>query len=126
MCIRLVLVLVAFSFLSLQAASIAAPPWSSLTPFKRIEADPNKSYTLTENQGPWVILAASFMQEDADEQAHNLVLELRKRFKMKAYVHHRDYDFTKRETGLGLDRYGRPKRMKYVNESKFTATAGSR
>ena len=32
----------------------ATPPWMSLLPFKRIDSDPNKSYELTEEHGPWL------------------------------------------------------------------------
>ena len=40
----------------------AAAPWDKLLTFERVEADPNKTYTLTEN-GPWVILACVFRRQ---------------------------------------------------------------
>ena len=48
------------------APAMAAPPWTSLIPFKRIDTDPTKSYRLTEDQGPWHILAASFAGPGAE------------------------------------------------------------
>ena len=44
----------------LPTPALAAPPWATLIPFKKVDADPNKSYELEENRGPWMIMAASF------------------------------------------------------------------
>ena len=57
-----------------------APPWAKLLPFARIEADPNKEYWLSEENGPWMIMAASFTGEGARTQARELILELRRDF----------------------------------------------
>ncbi|MGD0899861.1 MAG: hypothetical protein ABR915_18670 [Thermoguttaceae bacterium] len=65
----------------------AAPPWAKLLASDRVEADPNKEYPVTEQSGPWMIMAASFSGEGAQKQAHDLVLELRKRYKLAAYSH---------------------------------------
>ena len=51
----------------------AANPFASLLPFKRIEADPNKSYNLTKADGPWMILVASFAGPGSKKQADELV-----------------------------------------------------
>ena len=105
------------------ASAYAEPVWTSFIPFQRIDADPNKTYELTEDHGPWMILAATFMEGDSEQLAHELVLELRKRFKMKAYVHYRDYDQTNQVQGLGVDKIGRQKVMRYANNTRFTGTA---
>jgi hypothetical protein len=89
----------------------SAPPWEL---FKRIEADPNKSYAASEANGPWMILATTFRGPQAERQAHELVLELRKRFKLTAYTHRKTFDYTGRETGLGLTPDGRPKVMRHM------------
>ena len=102
--------------------AVAVRPWS-LVPFKRVEADANKSYELTERNGPWMILAASFAGEGAERDAHQLVLELRKRYKLPAFIHKRNFDFTKSVEGRGLDRYGRPKRMRYAHSNRFDEIA---
>ncbi|MBX9788157.1 MAG: hypothetical protein K2Y37_04520 [Pirellulales bacterium] len=91
--------------------SIAAP-WDRLMPSSRPEADPNKSYELSERNGPWTILAVTFSGEDATNQANDLVLELRKRYKLPAYTHKMSFDFTDIE-GRSVNRYGVPKKMKY-------------
>ena len=101
------------------AVSFAAPPWATMIPFKRIDADPNKSYELEESHGPWLILAASFAGPKAEEQAHDLVLELRQRYKWEAYTFRQVFDFSQSTEGLGYDRYGGRKKMKYAHAAKF-------
>ncbi len=64
--------------LAFASVATATPPWKKLVPFRSVEADPNKMYWLTEDQGPWMIMATSFAGPGAEEQAHTLVLELRK------------------------------------------------
>ena len=64
----------------------AAPPWATLVPFKRIEADPRKAYELTDSDGPWLIMCTSFAGPTAEQQAHDLVLELRQRFKSRGLL----------------------------------------
>ena len=75
--------------LGIQATAIsrADTPWSNLLATSRVEADPAKEYTLKEEHGPWIIMACSFNGENAQKQAHDLVLELRKRYRMEAFVH---------------------------------------
>jgi hypothetical protein len=54
-----------------------------------VEADPDKVYALNEKNGPWLILLCSFntnRMKDAANKANTLVYELRKNFKLKAYV----------------------------------------
>lgn len=101
----------------------AAKPWDILSPFKRVEADPEKTYQLSEDHGPWMILATSFAGPGAEKQAKNLVLELRKEFNLPAYVHKQTYDFTDRFEGNTINRYGYRKTMKYYNEKKFDEIA---
>jgi hypothetical protein len=71
----------------------SAAPWDKLFTTGCIDADPNKTYTLTEANGPWLIMACSFNGEDARKQANNLVYELRKRYKLAAYVYAKKFDF---------------------------------
>ncbi len=86
---------------------------ASFASFKRIEADPAKSYGLRETHGPWLILAASFAGPSAENEAQTLVLELRKRFKLNAYTWSKTYDFSKPVTGQGVDEFGKPLRMRH-------------
>ncbi len=90
-----------------------AAPWDQLLTFKSVEADPNKDYALTEQNGPWMIMACSFSGEGALQQAKDLTLELRKKYKVPAYVYRKDFDLTRKTKGLGIDRYGDPLKMRY-------------
>lgn len=90
-------------------------PSFSLLPFKRVEADPKKDYALTDDHGPWMILATSFAGEGAESQAKQLVLELRRDYKLPAYVHKQHYDFTKPVDGIGVDKYGEVRKMKHLH-----------
>lgn len=96
----------------------AGSPLEKLSLFKRLEADPNKTYPLQDAHGPWLILAATFCGEDAEEQANALVLELRREFKLTAYRHAMTWDFSDSVQGRGVDQYGRPKVMKHANYEK--------
>ena len=79
--------------LGIQAEAVcrADTPWSNLLASSRVEADPAKEYALKEEHGPWIIMACSFNGENAQKQAHDLVLELRKRYHMEAFVHQVDF-----------------------------------
>jgi hypothetical protein len=70
-----------------------------------------------------MILAASFSGETAEQQAHELVLELRSRFQLPAYMHRQTYDFTQPVQGIGFDELGQPKQMKYKTAAKYDAVA---
>jgi hypothetical protein len=108
---------------ALATIASAAKPWELLIPFKRVEADADKSYQLTDQHGPWMILAASFVGEGAERQARDLVQELRSEFNLEAYTHVKTYDFTESVVGLGVDPYGGPKKMRYANRKKFDEIA---
>ena len=58
-----------------------------------VEADPNKNYTLTEMEGPYLIFAAAFSGHNAKQDAHTLVLELRKNHKWNAFVYEKTFVF---------------------------------
>src|SRR3954471_23031413 len=105
------------------STSSAAPPWATLVPFKKIEADPSKNYELDEKQGPWMIMAASFAGPTAEQQSHDLVMELRQKYKLEAYAFRRTYDFSKPTDGIGYNRYGGPRRMRYLSNNKFDEIA---
>jgi hypothetical protein len=95
---RLALVcLVVLSWMASRAC--AAPPWSKLDLFRHLEAEPNKDYPLAEHNGPWVIMVMTFSGPDAKDQAHELVYELRSRYKLAAYTHAMHFDHTADEKG---------------------------
>lgn len=101
----------------------AESPGFSLIPFKRIEADPKKEYALTQDNGPWMILATSFSGEGAETQARKLVLELRRDHKLPAYTHKRHYDFSQPVDGLGVNKFGETKKMRHAHAQSFDEIA---
>lgn len=100
-----------------------APPMLPFIPFKRVDVDPKKTYELTDQNGPWMIYATSFSGDGAETQAHELVLELRQRFKLPAYIHRRHYDYTEAVTGLGVNRYGEAKKMRHASAKAYDEIA---
>jgi hypothetical protein len=95
------------------ASAAEAAPWSDLISLKRVDTDPAKPYTLAEENGPWMVMASSFSGDGAEKQAHDLVLELRKRYKLPAYVYLGHFDPGKAEV-LGVDKFGKkPKAVYY-------------
>lgn len=102
---------------SLTAA--AATPWQKLAIFRQVEADPDKNYELADSHGPWLITAATFSGAEAEEQARELVQELRSRYKLKAYTYDMELDLSKRTTGRRMDRYNQPIRMRYQKERVY-------
>ena len=102
------------------AQRVAANPFvDRLLPGRRVEADPNADYTLTDQDGPWFVMAASLSGPDAERQARALTLELRKRYRLEAYTHAMTFDFTKRAAGHGVDRYGRPRQLRYQRDKEI-------
>lgn len=114
---------VVFLVLAVTSVTSATPPWKKLVPFRSVDADPDKSYWLTEEHGPWMIMATSFAGPGAEEQARTLVLELRQRYRVDAYMHKRTFDYTQPVIGRGLDKFGAPKRMRYQSATKFDEIA---
>jgi hypothetical protein len=70
-------------------------------------------FTLTEGNGPWLIVAASFSGNGAEQQTHELAQELRERYGMRAYVHEMSFKFGEESPGRGLDQYGAPVKRKF-------------
>ncbi len=101
---------------------VSAAPWEDFITSKRVEADPEKEYKLTKDNGPWMIMASSFSGEGAHQQARELVQELRKRYKLKAFIHNMAFDLDK-NVGKGIDRYGDPLKFKYRRGSKVKEIA---
>jgi hypothetical protein len=91
----------------------AAPPWARLSLFRRVEAQPERMYAIDENNGPWMVMAATFSGEQAEGEARELVFDLRKHHKLDAYTHRMTFDYT--EPVEGRDSNGDVQRMKYQN-----------
>ncbi len=100
-----------------------AAPWDRLLTLQKVEADPNKDYSVTPENGPWMIMACSFSGQFAQQQAQALVQELRGRYKLPAYIYRKQFDLEEEVYGLGVDRYGRPKRMRYQRADEIEEIA---
>ena len=95
------------------AADAAEPFWRQVMPRKRVAADPNADYTLTEKNGPWLIMAASFSGDSGEQEARQLVRELREKFNLPAYYYAMTFQIDDERPGKGLDNYGAPIRRRY-------------
>lgn len=93
----------------------AGDPLAGLFSFARVEAHRDKAYPLTDENGPWLIMACSFSGEGAEQQAQELVYELRKKYNLPAYTYQMHFDFGERVRGRGIDEYGRQRWMKPVH-----------
>lgn len=97
---------------------------AKLIPFRRptVEADPKKQYWISDDNGPWMVMAYSFAGEGGEEDAHKLAIELRRDFGLEAYVHRQEFDpgaEMKDVKMLGVDMYGNPKRAKAYSGGKY-------
>jgi hypothetical protein len=62
--------------------------WANLS-FGKVECDPNNEYVVTPDAGAWMVIVQSYSGDMARDQAHKLVLELRSRYNLQAYVFNR-------------------------------------
>jgi hypothetical protein len=110
--------MVAIVVLSGELAAYGAPPWGTLISLTQVDADPAKTYSLNENNGPWMIMASSFSGDGAQKQAQDLVYELRKRYKFEAYIHKVKFELG--DTGArGVDKFGNPIKAHYKKGSEI-------
>jgi hypothetical protein len=58
----------------------------------RVEADPGKDYVVTPAEGPWLIIVTYYTGPLAQKYARDLVLELRDRYDLPAFVFNRGAD----------------------------------
>src|SRR5207302_4898589 len=111
------------------AAARGQNPFSGFRLFKQVEADPNSAYPLSQSNGPWMIMAATFaargardraeaerMRQEAFAQAQELVHELRQEHKLQAYTFVRRLDVDDTVQGRGIDPRGRPRVMHYQHK----------
>jgi len=104
-----------------EAVTVHAAPPSFLNIFAR---DPSaaknvSARNLTEVDGPWMILAASFAGEPGKMQAEALADELSKDYGLQAFIHTEDFNFGGRVNLVSPD--GRTAR--YKNETNYQAYA---
>ena len=90
--------------------------------FKRTsatEADPSKTYELSKEDGPWLILASTFVGQGAKERAEKLALEIRREMNLPAFIYQENFDFT---GTIGQDPRTH-RRTKYANQYRYDAYA---
>lgn len=92
-------------FLAFSACTLSFGYGQSLgLPFKpfqkKVDADPNREYTLSQKEGPWLILVTSFAGDSAHKHARQLAYELRKDFRLPAYVYKTVVDLSEPVEGL--------------------------
>ncbi len=100
-----------------------AGPLDSLFTTVKVEADPNKDYELTESNGPWLVMACSFSGPHAYEQAHELAIELRQKYKLPAYLYKKTFEHRVGNGGRGVDQYGDPIPLRYQKGDETTEIA---
>jgi hypothetical protein len=105
------------------SAAAGAAPWERLLTINRVEAEPDKEYRLAEENGPWMILACSFSGENGKEEARELVLELRKRYKLPAYLYEKMFELDAGARGRGVDRFGEPLKTRYRRGASYEEIA---
>jgi hypothetical protein len=67
----------------------------------QVDADPSKDYQICPEAGAWLICGPTYVGPEATQLAHEMVLEIRSRFKMPAYVLNRgEEERRKQETEL--------------------------
>lgn len=54
--------------------------------YARVEADPNQEYAVAPEAGPWMIRVTTYVGPEARQLAHEMVLEIRSRFDLPAFV----------------------------------------
>lgn len=123
---RLLLATLAFAavtFLPTGNSSFANPFLQRLIPQKSVDADPQADYTLTENHGPWLIMATYFSGEDGLAKARELVLDLRQNHGLKAYHWGMSFQLSSANPGRGIDEYGGKIRRRYRRGDQVTQYA---
>lgn len=105
--------LLALAFSTSPFAS-ADPLWRMFKPVDKVPAAVDGDYTLSQDNGPWMIMAATFSGEGAEDQARDLAIELRRDFNLEAYTHSMTFDHSPDgRLGRGIDALGAPHRMRY-------------
>jgi hypothetical protein len=98
----------------MQPVAEAAPSiWEQLAPRKKVSADSNQEYKLSETNGPWLVMATSFTGEEGKAQAHKLVQELRSKYSLPAFYYGMEFQLEDLNPGRGIDEYGGPIKRRY-------------
>lgn len=107
--------LIPFVLLIAAASQVAnaAAPWNKIVLFRKLEANPSELYPIADTNGPWMIMAATFSGDGAEDQARKLIYELRSEYKLPAYSYQKKFEFSKPVQGKGLTPQGEAPMMRY-------------
>ena len=68
-------------------------------------------------------MVAAYAGDTAREEATQLATELRQQHGLKTYLHSEHFDFTDAVDGLRVDRYNRPRKMRYAQAEQYDEIA---
>ena len=84
-----------------------------------MEADASQPYELSEEDGPWLILASTLVGEGSKQRAARLALEIRKELNLPAFIYREQFDFT---GNVGKSARS-TRRLRYANAYQYEAYA---
>ena len=97
----------------------AAPP-SLLKLFGKAKPiDEADSFILSQEDGPWLLMATHFVGEDAKNRAQRTALEIRNKLRLPAFIYEEDFNFT----GTAGEDRSTGRRARYANPHKYQAYA---
>ncbi len=105
----------------------AAPSTGQIKLFRK--AQPEEGLELTQSQGPWLIMCASFVGEPGEQQARRLAEELRSDYNLDAYLYRHSFNYSDKIQALGWDPPSDqtglpvPKQLKAAHADKFEEIA---
>ncbi len=73
---------------------------------------------LKAEHGPWLVLAASLVGPESQQQAQELARELRQKHRLSAYVLPKQFDYSQSVVGSGIESNGRQRRMRHLDDRK--------
>lgn len=76
------------------APADAAPPSLMRLFGKAKPIDEADSFILTEEDGPWLLLATTFVGEDAKSRAQRTAIEIRSELRLPAFIYKEEFNFT--------------------------------
>ncbi|NND97341.1 MAG: hypothetical protein HKN47_08445 [Pirellulaceae bacterium] len=79
----------------------------------------NVRYELTEEDGPWMVLATTFVGHNAKQSAETAAEEIRSELRLPAFIYREKFDFT----GRLEDANSQSRRMRYANAYQYDAYA---
>ncbi|WP_143544045.1 hypothetical protein [Rhodopirellula sp. MGV] len=98
---------------------VAAPPsllrlFGKAQPIEKVD-----SYVLTEEDGPWLLLATTFVGENSKDKAQAAAIEIREKLRLPAFIYQESFDFT----GTVDHDATTGRRMRYANPHQYEAYA---